>query len=138
MAFSLFRKPEKKVVKHSKPKPKPVKKVIIHKKVSKPAHKPVHKPAHKPQSRPESKVVPKPVIKLPIVEKMDDSKAYEMIKSAKLPTLKTVFLKSEKDLPLLKSIGFPCMFKVSSPKIIHKTEVDGIVKVNTLKMLLKL
>lgn len=127
MAFSLFRKPEKKVIKHSKPKPKAVKKVIVHKKVS----KPVHKPAHKPIPKPEPKVIAKPAVKLPIIEKMDDAKAYDMIKSAKLPTLKTTFLKTEKDLPLLKTIGFPCMFKVSSPKIIHKTEVNGIVKVNT-------
>ncbi|MBU3896332.1 MAG: acetate--CoA ligase family protein [Nanoarchaeota archaeon] len=123
MAFTLFKKPVKKVVKHSKPKPKTVKKAIIHKKVVKRVSKPVRKPVTKSKH--------KSAIKLPIIEKLDDNKAYDMVKSAKLPTLKTIFLKTEKDIPSLKAIGFPCMFKVSSTKIVHKTEVDGIIKVNT-------
>jgi len=131
MAFGLFNKPQKKAVKRDKQVPKPVKKVVKAKPVVKKASKPVHKPAPKPVVK---KVEVKPIVKSskePVVEKMDDSKAYELLKSAKLPVVKTVFLKSEKDLTMLKTVGFPCMMKVSSTKIIHKTEVGGVVKVNT-------
>ncbi|MDD5416457.1 MAG: acetate--CoA ligase family protein [Candidatus Aenigmarchaeota archaeon] len=133
MAFNLFSKPKKKV---NRPKPKPVKKVIKPKKAIKPAKKAAIKTVSKPVKRAEPKTVKKVVsvsksIKMPIIEKMADDKAYEMAKSSKLPVVKTIFLKSEKDLPLLKSVGFPCMMKVSGTKIIHKSEVGGIIKVNT-------
>jgi acyl-CoA synthetase (NDP forming) len=109
----------------SKPKPK-------HKPAPKP--KPKHKPANKVVSKkPVAKHVSKPVIlkapPAPIIEKMADEKAYEIIKDARIPVAPYAFVKKENDLPpVLKKLKFPVVMKVSGQKIIHKTEVGGIIK----------
>jgi acyl-CoA synthetase (NDP forming) len=39
-----------------------------------------------------------------------------------------LFLKKEKDVELVKKVGFPCVMKVIGKEIMHKTEVSGIIK----------
>lgn len=61
-------------------------------------------------------------------EKMDDGKALEMIKSYGIPVAQHFFAKSEKDvLSGLKKTGYPAVMKVSGRRIIHKTELGGII-----------
>jgi len=105
------------------------KKTVKKKPVKKVKKKVVKKAVKKPVKKAVKKVKPK----LPEIEKMSDVKAYDLIKKSRLPVLKTIFIKKDKDLDLIKKIGFPCYMKVSSPKIIHKTEVDGIFKVNSIE-----
>jgi len=138
-------KPKKAVSKpKKKPKPKPKKKVVQKKKVikkevvkKKMKKKPVKKKSPKKIKKVAKKSKKAPVkkvkIKAPEIEKMDDAKAYDLVKNSRLPVLKTIFIKKDNDLDMIKKIGFPCYMKVSSPKIIHKTEVDGIVKVNSIE-----
>lgn len=65
-------------------------------------------------------------------EKMDDEKALEMIKRYGIPLAQYFFAKTEKDLLAgLKKTGFPAVMKVSGRSIIHKTELGGVVTVNT-------
>jgi acyl-CoA synthetase (NDP forming) len=67
---------------------------------------------------------PKPV-KLD-VNKMDDQKAYDLLKKYKIPLAPYAFCKNEKQLlPAIKKIKFPLAMKVSG-KILHKTEVKGV------------
>jgi succinyl-CoA synthetase beta subunit len=69
----------------------------------------------------------KPTPKLPPIQKIDDMKAYDMVKKARLPVIPFMFVKKEEDLKIaLRKAGFPCVMKVSGKEIIHKTEVNGV------------
>ena len=117
MAFHLFGK--KTAAPRPKPKPKPAPKPKH--KAAKPVHK-APKAVHK--AKPVS-VVKKPV--LPVIEKLDDQKAYDLLKAARVPVVPHIFAKSEKDLPeAFKKIGFPLVLKASGRNIIHKTELGGV------------
>ena len=60
------------------------------------------------------------------VNKMDDEKAYDLMKRYRLPIVPYAFCKNEKQLLVaIKKIGFPLAMKVSG-KILHKTEVKGV------------
>lgn len=147
MALKLFgssKKPMKKIKKRGPSKPKKSIKRVKH--VKKPIKKTVKKISKKPikKIKASPKKIAKPVkpsaektpvvkIKAPIVEKLDDEKAYDLAVKSRLPVLKTIFIKKDKDLPLIKKIGLPCYMKVSSPKIIHKSEVSGIIKVSSME-----
>ncbi len=64
-------------------------------------------------------------------EKMADEKVYDLIKKYGIPVVQHSFVKNERVLEAgLKKIGFPAIMKVSGRKIIHKTELGGIVTVN--------
>ena len=87
------------------------------------------KKAHSKPKKPVKEVkVEKPTkVVLPTVNKIPDDKAYEMIRNAKIPVAKHVFVKSEKDIhDAVKKTCFPCVMKVAGAHIIHKTELGGI------------
>ena len=112
---------KRKPVKKKSIKRKPVKKKAIKKKAVKKVVK--KKAAKKAVSK---KTVKKP--KMPEILKIDDSKAYEMVKKARIPIAPYIIVKNEKDLQKnIKKVGFPCVMKVSSPSIIHKTDVNGLI-----------
>jgi len=108
----------------------------------KPAPKPKPRPVSRPKPKPAAKAKPKPAPKavhkakpvavpkkpvLPIVEKLADEKAYEMIKAAKIPVVPYIIIKSEKELPdAFKKLGFPMVLKASGRSIVHKTELGGV------------
>ena len=65
--------------------------------------------------------------KAPLIEKMPDERAFDLLKRYRIPTVIQAFCKNEKDLPeCFKKINFPCVMKVSGNRIIHKTEFNGI------------
>ncbi|MFH0829821.1 MAG: acetate--CoA ligase family protein, partial [Candidatus Aenigmatarchaeota archaeon] len=102
----------KKPVKHiSKVKPKP-------KTAAKPVHNVVSKPVQKAVI---AKPVPSP--------KLDDEKAWELLKQARFPVAPFMFVRKEADIQAaLKKVGIPAVMKVSGPNIIHKTDLGGIKK----------
>ncbi len=115
-------------------KPKPAKARPKQKPTSQKAHKPAPKPSktiskksaqpaqHKPQSTSKPASIPTPVI-----NKMPDAQAFDLVKKSSLPLAPFAFVKSEKELPqVLKKIGFPCVMKISGKTIIHKTEFGGV------------
>ncbi|MBU3905269.1 MAG: acetate--CoA ligase family protein [Nanoarchaeota archaeon] len=146
MGLNLFKKKKPKHV--SKPKKKTVKKIIkksvkkktvkkaVIKKISKKKasnKKIIKKTTNVPKktvktSRPV-KIEKKEIIKTPEINKMDDQKAFDLVQKSRLPVLKTIFIKKESELDLIKKIGFPCYMKASGSKIIHKTEIGGVIKV---------
>ncbi|MEM5804781.1 MAG: acetate--CoA ligase family protein [Candidatus Aenigmatarchaeota archaeon] len=88
--------------------------------------KPAAKP--KPKVRPAEKAPPKPVL----VEKMAEDRAYDLLREAKIPVARTVYCRTEKRLEeAVKKVGFPAVMKVSGTKIMHRTELGGIINVNT-------
>lgn len=103
--------PKKKAVK--KPVKKVVKKVIKHEKAVKHVAK-----------KPEIVKAPKVIV----TPRLDEEKAFEMIKTSKIPTVPYIFLKKEGDIALINKIGFPCVMKVVGKEIMHKTEVGGVIK----------
>jgi acetyl-CoA synthetase (ADP-forming) len=115
--FKMFNK------KKAKPRPKPVKKAVKARR-PKPAKKAV-KAVAKPKA---AKEFPKP-----LVNKMPDEKAYELLKKFRIKVPNYFFCKSEKDVALaVKATGFPMAMKVSGNSIVHKTEVNGIrLSINT-------
>ena len=115
------KKSAKKKVKKKAVKKKTTKKKVVKKKIKKPVKKKAVK----------KKIVKKPVKKAPkviVTPRLDEEKAFDMIKKSRISTVPYVFLKKEKDLPLAKKVGFPCVMKVVGKEIIHKTEVGGIIK----------
>ncbi len=128
------RKPVRKKVKKRVVKRKPVKKIkrrSVKKKIVKPKRKIVRKPKKKIKKAKAVKKVKKVVKKAPkvvIIPRLDEEKAFEMLKKSRIPTVPYVFLKKEKDIPLVKKLGFPCVLKVVGKEIMHKTEVSGIEK----------
>ena len=117
--FKIFGRKVKsrKVKRKTKPKIKVVKK-----------YKVVKKPIKK--IKPKVKIKPKKIIKSkiikPLIEKMPDEKAFDLLKRYRIQTSPYAFCKNEKELLLaIKKIGFPCVMKVSNG-ITHKTEVNGV------------
>src|SRR3989344_748008 len=87
------------------------------------------KPVHKVHKKPEKKAAPKAAPKMPPVEKMADEKAFELLKKYKISLVPQMVIRKDSELPAaLKKIGFPCVMKVSSSKIIHRTEVGGVLR----------
>ncbi len=119
-------KPKKAKVKPAVKKAKPKQKPII-KKPSKPAPKPMKRASAKPAPK-QQKPASKPTsIPLPIINKIPDQQAFELVKKSSLPLAPFVFVKSEKELPqVLKKIGFPCVMKITGKTIAHKTELGGV------------
>ncbi len=67
--------------------------------------------------------------KTPPVQKIADEKAFELLKKYRISLVPQMVIKRESELPpALKKIGFPCVMKVSSSKIIHRTEVGGVMR----------
>ena len=141
MVFGLFGK--KKHKRAHKPKPRPKKA---------PKHKPINrvkmKVKHAKPARIKPKVMAKPVRKTVVPtpktaarppkmpagpERMDDIKAFEILKNARLPVAPYFVVKSDRDLPeALKKVGVPCVMKISGSKFAHRSEVGGVAKdVNT-------
>ncbi len=52
--------------------------------------------------------------------------ALKLVESYGLPVARYIVLRSRDDIPSVGRIGFPLVLKVSSPKIIHKTEIGGV------------
>ncbi len=117
-------KPAKFKPKTVKVKPKPK---LIPKKTHKAASKPAKAVSKKP-SPPKPKSAAKPIsIPAPIINKIPDQQAFELVKKSSLPLAPFAFVKSEKELPqVLKKIGFPCVMKISGKTIVHKTELGGV------------
>jgi len=90
---------------------------------------------HKPKKA-SKKAKPKaaPVPKQVVVPRFSDEKAFEMVRAARIPVVPYMFIKKVEDLPVaLKKLGFPAVLKVSGERIVHKSDVGGVVKnVNTL------
>jgi len=63
-----------------------------------------------------------------IIDKMDDIKAYDMFKKSRFSIAPYAFVKRESDIKIaLRKTGFPCVMKVVSKQIIHKTESNGVI-----------
>ena len=62
------------------------------------------------------------------VHKIDDEKAFNILKKYKIPYAKYVVVKNEKKLSDVKKIKFPLVAKAIGSKIIHKTEIKGVIK----------
>ena len=92
-----------------------------------PVKKAALKPVKKAKPRPVAKApAPKKAI-LPVLERMPEEKAYELIKAAKIPVVPYLFAKSEKDLPeAFKKMGFPLVLKASGRSIVHRTELGAV------------
>jgi len=60
--------------------------------------------------------------------KMSDMEAERLLKKFRIPTPKVILAKNEKAaVTHAKSIGYPVVMKISSPKISHKTDIGGVV-----------
>jgi acetyl-CoA synthetase (ADP-forming) len=137
MAFlKFFKKKPKKPLKKKPFKPKVIKKRIykVKPKIRVKKVKKIVKPIIK-------KIEAKPrmiEVKPKILEKMNDEKAYKILKKYRIPLPEYAFCKNEKELLLsLKRVGFPCVMKVSG-NIIHKTEVNGVrLNINSSEEALK-
>lgn len=146
MAFLFRKKKVRRVTKKRRVKPRKVRRVKPRRKVTKKRVKRRKVRAVKPKKvrkrvkkvkkkvkKPKKVVKPKKVIKpkvkkvkAPVIEKMPDEKALDLVKKYRIPTPVYGFCKNEKTLAqILKKIGYPCVMKVSG-KIIHKTDVNGV------------
>lgn len=62
------------------------------------------------------------------MKKLSDSETRKIMKKFGIPFVKQVLTKTEEHAVLhAKKIGFPVVLKVSSPDILHKTDVGGVV-----------
>jgi len=110
------RKPKKRVKKRKTVRPKKVRK---------------RKVVRKPKVRRKVKIIRKSVkkikpVKIEAIEKLDDEKAYDILKRFRITLPPYRFCKNEDQLTdALKRIGFPCVMKVSGD-IVHKTNVNGV------------
>lgn len=67
----------------------------------------------------------------PMQKKMEDEKAYGLLKRYGIPLVQQVFAKTENEmLSGLKKTCLPAIMKASGRRIIHKTELGGVVAVN--------
>ncbi len=126
--FKMFKKKKKTRSRRKKVKPKVKKKVKKKKKVIKKTKKKKLKKIKKPikKVKVSKKVSKKHEIK-PLINKMSDEKAYELLKRYRVKLPPYAFCKNEKELlKSIKKIGFPCVMKASGKSIIHKTEVNGV------------
>jgi len=106
----------KKRVKHDKPKA--VKERIKPVKHSKPIKTVKERPAE---------VVKKEIQVKPLINKMPDEKAFDLLKRYRIKIPDYAFCnKQEEMIKEVKRIGFPCVLKASGRNIIHKTEVNGV------------
>jgi acetyl-CoA synthetase (ADP-forming) len=127
--FKIFGKKKKarnikKPVKHIVKKRVKVVKATKHKAVKKKVAVKVSKPA-KVIKKPV-KVVKEPQIK-PLINKMSDEDAFEILKRYRIKVPDYAFCKNEEQLKqALKKTSFPCVLKASGKNIIHKTDVNGI------------
>jgi acyl-CoA synthetase (NDP forming) len=56
-----------------------------------------------------------------------EEKAFEILKSSKIPTPKHIFITKETDLSLIeKKIGYPCILKSVGKSIMKKTDINGV------------
>lgn len=63
-----------------------------------------------------------------ISKKLDERKAFEILKRYKIPVAKRILAKSPEEAGrAAKKIGFPVVMKIYSPDIIHKTDAGGVV-----------
>ena len=122
------RKPRKRLKKRKKVRARKVKaKKRVRKKVR---VRKVKKKVRKAKPKKARKVARKP--KLPLIEKMHDRKAYELVRTARIPVVRTIFCRNEKQLnEALKKVGMPAVLKVSGTKIIRKSEVGGVITINS-------
>ncbi len=59
---------------------------------------------------------------------MDEYPALEIIEAAGIKTPKRVLVKQEEEIPeALKITGLPVVMKVSSPEILHKSDIKGVI-----------
>ena len=143
MAFRLFgkkkektkRRIKKKKVKKKVKRPKKIKKT---KKVKRRIRKPkkVLKKYKKVKIKKKLvKIAKKPVKKIkvskaeikPLINKMPDEKAYELLKRYRIKMPAYAFCKNEEELlKAVKKIGFPIVMKVSGRNIVHKTDINGV------------
>jgi len=110
----------KKVIKkHAKyDKPKAIKKRFKPVKHSKPV---------KTVKEISAKVAKKEVQVKPLINKMPDEKAFDLLKRYRIKIPYYAFCnKQEEMIKEVKRIGFPCVLKASGRNIIHKTEVNGV------------
>jgi acetyltransferase len=134
--ISLFKKETKK----KKPKVKKtvkkrvVKKKAVRKKVTKkPTKKSIKKVVKKKvikrtvKKKATKKKTSKKTAKAPEILKMDEAKAYDKVRTARIPVVPYMFIKKETDVKAaMKKTGIPCVMKVAGKSIIHKTEKNGI------------
>jgi len=141
MAFRLFgRKKEvkkRKVRKPKKRKPKIRKRVRkVKRRIKKPKKvlkekRPVRVKRKLIKVKKIKRIKPKKVLKKyeikPLIKKMPDEKAYELLKRYRVKIPPHAFCKNEIELKKsLKKIGFPCVMKASGRNIVHKTDINGV------------
>ncbi len=141
MAFRLFGKKKKKIkrrVKKKKVKKRVKRKVRKPKRIKRRVRKPkkVLKKYKKIKKKKKLvKRVRKPVKKIkvskakikPLINKMPDEKAYELLKRYRIKMPAYAFCKNEEELlKAVKKIGFPIVMKVSGRNIVHKTDINGV------------
>jgi acyl-CoA synthetase (NDP forming) len=112
----VSRSPKKVIKKHDKPK-------AIKKKA-----KPVkHSKPIKVAKEISANVAKKEIQIKPLINKMPDEKAFDLIKRYRIKIPDYAFCKKEEELiKEAKRIGFPCVLKASGNGIVHKTEVNGV------------
>jgi acetyl-CoA synthetase (ADP-forming) len=110
------KKVTKKRVKHDKPK-------AIKKKFKPVKHS---KPIKVAKKRPAN-VAKKEIQIKPLINKVPDEKAFELLKRYRIKIPDYAFCNKEEELiKVVKKIDFPCVMKASGRNIIHKTEVNGV------------
>jgi len=63
----------------------------------------------------------------PLINKMPDEKAYDLLKRYRIKVPTYAFCKNKEELiKAIKKIGFPCVMKASGESIVHKTDVNGV------------
>ncbi len=62
------------------------------------------------------------------MKKLDDTKAFKILKKYKIPVVKQFLAKNEKQaVKYAKRIGYPVALKISSKDVIHKTDIRGLM-----------
>jgi acyl-CoA synthetase (NDP forming) len=113
-------KTTKKPVKHDKPR-------VVKKKIKPVKHvKPIKTVKEKPAKT--IKIVKAKEIQVkPLINKMPDEKAFDLLKRYRIKIPDYAFCNKEGELiKEAKRIGFPCVLKASGKNIVHKTDVNGV------------
>jgi acetyl-CoA synthetase (ADP-forming) len=113
-------KTTKKPVKHDKPR-------VVKKKIKPVKHvKPIKTVKEKPAKT--IKIVKAKEIQVkPLINKMPDEKAFDLLKRYRIKIPDYAFCNKEEELiKEAKRIGFPCVLKASGKNIVHKTDVNGV------------
>lgn len=129
MALFKFFKKKKKVSHKSKTTKKPVKhyKPKAVKKKVKPIKR--YKPIKTVKEKPVKviKTVKKEIQVKPLINKMPDDKAFDLLKRYRIKIPDYAFCSKEEELVKeVKRIGLPCVLKASGKNIVHKTDVNGV------------